>query len=106
LLGFGVDNQNVKTNSSGTASGDYTLDKTGTFGMNFIVPTGFNWYIVKGLYIGAEVGLGLGFEKDLKKVTKKSIGGEITTDKKKPDSPANFGIIFFATPAIRLGWKF
>ena len=107
LLGFGVDNQNVKTNSSDTASGDYTLVKTGNFGMNFIVPTGFNWYIVKGLYIGAEVGLGIGFEKELKEVTKKSTGGEITTTTKNPDPPAaNFGVIFFATPAIRLGWKF
>ena len=78
LLGFGV--RNMKSDDQ---------DSMKDLGMQIIVPTGFNWYVVNGLYIGAEIGLGLGFNKDLKEKTK-----------------ASFGINFFATPAIRLGWKF
>jgi len=106
LLGFGMGNEKVKTNNLNFVSGDYSsYHKERFLGMQIIAATGFNWYIVKGLYIGAEVGIGLGFEKDLKKVTKKSIGGETTTTTENP-TDSDFGFNFFATPAIRLGWKF
>jgi len=102
LLGFGVGNEKVNINNWKFVSGDYhSSHKERFLGMQIMVATGFNWYIVKGLYIGAEVGLGLGFEK----MTKKSEGEETPTITENPTG-SNFGISFFATPAIRLGWKF
>jgi len=82
LLGFGVDITKVMIDNLGFTAGNNSSTTTRTFGMNFIIPTGFNWYIVNGLYLGAEVGLGLSFEKDFIEIN------------------------LFAAPAIRLGWKF
>jgi len=105
LIGFGVSSDKTRADNLGWVSGDYSLQKGGFFGMQLAVATGFNWYIVSGLYIGAEVGLGLGFGKELKDETKTSVGGVTNTTTVNPTA-SEFGINFFATPAIRLGWKF
>ena len=105
LLGFGVDITIVEIGNLDLNSVRITSTKTETFGMNFIVPTGFNWYIVNGLYLGAEVGLGLSFNTPLKEVIEETIDGVRTTTTTNPTS-STFGINFFAAPAIRLGWKF
>ena len=97
LLGFGVGKTEKKIDNSDLTSGDYSK-KIETYGLNVMVPTGFNWYIVNGLYLGAEVGLGLSFERNFIEPR-----GTIITNK---SNTSNFGINFFAAPAIRLGWKF
>jgi len=105
LVGFGLFNAKSKVDNLLFVSGDYTSWKSGGIGMQFAVATGFNWYIVNGLYIGAEVGLGLGFAKDLKQETKTSVGSVTNTTTIDPTASA-FELNFFAVPALRLGWKF
>ena len=105
LIGFGIENNKEKTNNILNVQGDYETHKWGNIGMHFLVTTGFNCYIVKGLYIGVEVGLGLGCSKELKDETKNSIGGVTNTVTINPTA-SDFGVNFFAVPALRLGWKF
>ena len=105
LVGFGLFNTKTKTDNLLHVQGDYRLGKSGGIGMQVAVATGFNWYIVKGLYMGVEVGLGLGFTKDLKDKTESSIGGVSNTTTINPTASA-FELNFLAVPAIRLGWKF
>ena len=91
-----VDNANFE-------KGDYYKHKGGYNALGFAVSTGFNWAIVDGLYIGAEIGLGF------MNVKPKTIVTETKPDQKikdvEPTKSAN-GINFFANPAIRLGWNF
>ena len=105
FVGFGIINGKTKTNNWAHVQNDYILDKSGGVGMQFAVATGFNWYIVNGLYIGAEIGLGFDFTKDTKIVNESSIGGTKNTTTINPTASA-FEFGFLAVPAIRLGWKF
>ena len=87
-----------------------------TFGVNAIF--GMDFYIYKGLYMGAELGLGYAFETYLKGSYKETVttittpyGGtpDIETDfidEKFEDkmTSGNFG--FRYNPMIRLGWRF
>ena len=102
LLGFGVGKTEAKIDNLDFISGNYSSMKIKTSGINFMIPTGFNWYIVNGLYIGAEVGLGLSFEKEFIEIEISINGKKITTN----PTASLFGISFYAAPAIRLGWKF
>jgi len=105
LVGFGLFNEKTKTDNLFHVDGDYQSWKTGGIGAQVVVATGFNWYIVNGLYIGAEVGLGFQFTKELKSETKSSIGGVSNTTTIDPTASA-CQINFLAVPALRLGWKF
>ncbi|MDR2410604.1 MAG: hypothetical protein LBE13_21175 [Bacteroidales bacterium] len=105
IVGFGIGNTADKyTNYGYTADNSYK-DKQGGILVNVAGVTGFNWYIVHGLYLGAEFGLGLEFTKELKSKSETVIGGTTTTTTIDPTS-SNIIFGFFANPAIRLGWKF
>ena len=104
-VGFGMANITGKIRNFGYVSGDYTKRSLSVFDLQFAVSTGFNWYIVNGLYLGADIGLGFGFGKPLKEKTITEIGGNKTTDEVKPTTSA-WSLNFIANPAIRLGWKF
>jgi len=104
-LGFILGNASQKITNAGFVVNNSEKAKGGYFGFGFNIGTGFNWYIVDGLYIGAEVGLGLMFAKPTKVVTETKIGDITTPTTVKPTSSA-FGVSFAATPALRLGWKF
>ena len=105
LIGCALGSWNTNISNLGHISGDKFLLKGGWFGFQFSVATGFNWYIVNGLYLGAEVGLGLGFDKPTKTKTSTTQGGTSVDVTVEPTSSA-FGVNFLANPAIRLGWKF
>jgi outer membrane protein W len=105
VIGFGFSNLSRNITNWNYAAGDYSKEKQKGIYLDFAAVTGFNWYIVDGLYLGAEIGLGLEFAKPLKNTTKTKIGGtesKITVD---PTQSA-FNFNFYANPAIRLGWKF
>jgi outer membrane protein W len=105
VVGFGLLNTSKNISHLNFIADDFSKAKQGGVYTNFAFATGFNWYIVNGLYLGAEVGLGLEFAKELKSTTTTKIGGtenKVTVDPSK----SAFGLNFYANPAIRLGWKF
>jgi len=104
-LGFGIGKASTKITNLMFVTDDYSKAKAGAFQFGFDVVTGFNWYIVNGLYLGAEVGLGLAFAKPMKSVNETKVGPTVTTTTVTPTNSAiEFG--FAANPAIRLGWRF
>jgi hypothetical protein len=105
LLGFSMSDSTIKIDNYNFTADDYSKTITRTWGLNVIAASGFNWYIVNGLYLGAEVGLGLSFNTPLKEVIEETIDGVRTTTTTNPTT-STVGINFFAAPAIRLGWKF
>lgn len=84
------------------------ISPTGAFTYNLQALTGFDFYMYKGLYCGAEFGLqfrttkykNLGIEG---KVAGTDIKSEDFEDTAKRTS---LSLAFKAVPAIRLGWKF
>ena len=86
----------VGTNVTTTENGGVAFNK---FGFN--VFSGFNYYVAKNLYVGAECGLGLASTSH--KNTKVTAGGSATELKDK-NSDFNFGVN--VVPALRLGWAF
>jgi hypothetical protein len=105
VIGFGVGNDVEKYTNQGYVANNSSKSKQGGVLVNVAGVTGFNWYIVHGLYLGAEFGLGLEFAKELKTKSEVEVGGTTTTTTVDPtNSNIEFG--FFANPAIRLGWKF
>ena len=87
------------------------------FGINLV--TGMDFYVYKGLYLGAELGLGYLHSIDLKGTVKGKIEsvttnayGEVInsfedkTDLKFDDTKGEGGLGFRCNPMIRIGWKF
>jgi len=104
-VGFGMAGSTNKITNWNFASGDSRTSKGGMLGLNVALATGFNWYIVNGLYLGADIGLGFVFAKPQKMKITTVISGEKTTNEVEPTESFS-GLDFIANPAIRLGWKF
>ena len=68
--------------------------------------TGINFSVYKGLYVGAELGLGLGFEHDSWQHDKITVPNQPTVETDKGNKGNSFDLEFYATPALRLGWTF
>lgn len=68
--------------------------------------TGINFSVYKGLYVGAELGLGLGFEHDSWQHDKTTFPGVPDVESDKGNKGNSFDLEFYATPALRLGWTF
>ncbi len=67
--------------------------------------TGIDFFVYKGLYVGAELGLKLGVQSFPAGKTKTTSGSE--TNEVKGDHKTNaFVLGTYAEPALRLGWKF
>jgi hypothetical protein len=83
-----------------------TKGEDGFIRMGLMLPIGFDYYIAKHLYLGAEMGLGLGFTKDAKVKTSQTwVTDPATTyTDQKGDSQFNFGPTVNAK--IRLGFAF
>lgn len=89
---------------------NYALDNDGAavrggneFAFNLF--TGINFSVYKGLYVGAELGLGIGFENDSWQHDKITINGN-STETEKGNQYKEFNLKFYANPALRLGWTF
>jgi len=79
------------------------------FGFNALI--GMDFYIYKGLYMGAELGFGYTFETYLKGYHKETITSNlepqpITTEDKAEDKISAGNLSFRYNPMIRLGWRF
>lgn len=79
--------------------------KIGSTNFNFGIFTGVDFYVYKGLYVGAELGLDLKYRSMHREVSKKN-GEELNKDahKQPTDKAVDFGT--FVQPALRLGWTF
>ncbi len=93
---FGVANGNAKV---ATPAAEYKSSQTG-IGFGLRVVSGFDYYFIPKVYLGAELGLGLGVNSY---GVVKAEGGGLTDGKVKSRS---FQVDPFITPAIRLGYRF
>lgn len=97
--------------TSVTEKFNYAVDKEGNSqrggnDFRFNLFTGINFSVYKGLYVGAEIGLGLGFEHDGWQYDKIKVTGSEDTETTKGNKGNSFDLEFYATPALRLGWTF
>lgn len=67
--------------------------------------TGIDFYLYKGLYVGAELGLKIGVQNYPAGKTETTSGNE-KTEVKGNNSTTGFVLGTYAEPAIRLGWTF
>ena len=108
----------LTTKNCRTDGWDYVQNGRMVFGINLVA--GMDFFIYKGLYLGAELGLGYGYTNLLKGtakgnyktvITDHSSNGHTTTsereiDKKLKDQITNGNLSFRCNPMIRLGWRF
>lgn len=73
------------------------------FGFNLF--TGINFSVYKGLYVGAELGLGLEFQNDCWGKNKVTTQNDVD-ESKGFNKSKGFDLAFKANPALRLGWTF
>lgn len=102
----GYKKQDDVNNYEWTNQGDPENDKIGTGnGFNLYLTTGFDFYVYKGLYLGAEINLGF---TDIVATnwTKKKVVNGVLEEKKSSVGGHNFAGGFNVNPLIRLGWKF
>ncbi|MDD4848110.1 MAG: BT1926 family outer membrane beta-barrel protein [Bacteroidales bacterium] len=84
---------------------DKSLTKQKGFGFDVSAVAGVDFYVYKGLYMGAEIGLGYASMKYGYGTNEITINGTtVTTDLKDYTQESKLG--FHCSPAIRLGWKF
>lgn len=95
----------TKVNQDNSENEDYTKTKNPRFGFGINVFTGVDVYLCKGLYLGAELGLGYAFVNVGRGTAETSVGGVITkADGNTSQKENNFG--FHVNPALRVGWHF
>ena len=75
-----------------------------TFGLG--AATGFNYYIAKNLYLGAEVGLNFNFTSYFNEKTTNTGNGFGSTPAESNESHNGLGFGIGAYPLLRLGWTF
>lgn len=82
-----------------------TVTKIGSTNLNFGIFTGVDFYVYKGLYVGAELGLNFTYKSNHRPVAKKN-GEELNKDahKQPTGKVVDFGTI--VEPSLRLGWTF
>jgi outer membrane protein W len=103
-LGFGIASSTETVTNRLFNPNNSSYDKRSAFFFNFNVVTGFDFYVVKGLYLGAGIGLGFTLEKEGKGISETKTG--TTIDKTETTGGTSFDFGFGIQPAIRLGWKF
>lgn len=102
-LGFIAGNSGSKTDN--TLNDDYSVEKTPFFGFGINFITGCDIYVCKGLYLGAELGLGYEYNTTGRKNTEISNGDTVVNeDGNSASSSHDFG--FNVNPSIRIGWNF
>lgn len=82
---------------------DYTKEKTPTFGFGIYCMTGFDVYLCKGLYLGAELGLGYQYGST-GRMTCEDSDDDSVEDGTSSSASHYFG--FKVNPALRIGWNF
>ena len=104
-LGLGLKSTSTKKEHGYTEDvkhaedGDYFQFGLGAF-------TGFNYYFAKNLYIGAEVGLGFGFENYPNRKVTYSGSGAPSTPAESKEKEHGMHVGLDAQALLRLGWTF
>lgn len=85
----------------------YNADSWNKFDVNLF--TGIDFYVYKGLYLGAELGIEVGFKNFPGQYTEGAIvnghwDSGYKTDKQNKSTDFDLGL--FARPSLRLGWTF
>lgn len=105
LLGYGT----TKTISSNTSNNydyqNYSKTTTPVLSLGWMLTTGIDIYLCKGLYTGFEFGLGYEYDKTGKQKTV-TISGTTTTEQTTNTFTTTSTFGFFATPSLRIGWFF
>lgn len=71
--------------------------------------TGIDFFVYKGLYFGAELGLKVGIKNYVSSYTKGGMDGtywDKDLESAKGPNSTDFALSLYAEPAIRLGWQF
>ena len=97
--------QTVQTNDNNKVWTNYNEDGGTGNGFEIYATTGIDFYVYKGLYVGAEINLGFSDVLASKKVTKTTINGSESENKSK-NGGHYFDGGFDVNPKIRLGWTF
>lgn len=101
----GIGMGSIKQTLDNSENDDKYILKGKGFGFEVAVVAGVDFYVYKGLYLGAEIGFGYGSFKYGNGTEEVTINGTtITTDIKDYTKKSQIG--FNCSPAIRLGWKF
>lgn len=109
-IGFGTTFAGEKANQDANNSVQYinyttTGNTQASNDLRLAVFTGLDFYVYKGLYVGAE--LGLNMVDHLYVGTKRKVSNEGKTKEYKTEKGGhNFDINTFVTPTFRLGWTF
>lgn len=102
-LGFIAGNSGTKNDN--TMNDNYNTVKTPYFGFGINFITGFDVYVCKGLYLGAELGLGYRYNSTGRTNSEVSDGNSVEKeDGSSASSKHNFG--FNVNPSLRIGWNF
>lgn len=80
-------------------------DRDGYNELGIGIVLGVDFYIVQGLYMGAELGFGFGMATAKKGEESVTVGGSNTTNKYE-DKASAMNVGFNCIPQIRLGWRF
>lgn len=102
---FFLNDQSTNVVEETTIGYDNFHDVGSAFGFGTSAFAGIDVYLWKGLYCGAELGLGVMYAKNNAVTTEKNDNGAITkTETTVEVSQLSAG--FYCEPAIRLGWTF
>lgn len=102
-LGFIAGSTGTKVDNSQNDA--YTREKTPFFGFGINFVTGFDVYLCRGLYLGAELGLGYEYNKIGRTNTEIS-DGDVVEDEDGNTSRSSHDFGFIVNPALRIGWNF
>lgn len=94
-----------KTDLTYSYKDDYTKTKQKGTSLGINLVAGFDFYVYKGLYLGAELGFGYSSNK-LKDTEYEQQVGNTTTSVTPEDYDKTTTVGFNCNPAIRLGWRF
>lgn len=103
-IGFLTGSYMTKTGEN-TENDDYTKIRTPYMGFALNAVTGFDVYLCKGLYMGAELGLGYKYAASKRSHTT-DVSSSQTTEIDGPSAMRENFFGFYATPSLRVGWCF
>ncbi len=114
--GLGFNMQKINTTNNLGNDRKTTISNSGNSFNEFAVKafTGIDFYVYKGLYVGAELGLKIGAKYFPAQVEKGGTpidgpnAGQWSNsyEKSKGNSSSSFVLATYAEPSLRLGWKF
>jgi outer membrane protein W len=104
-LGYGMNSKKEESQQPNNAVGAKTT-KGGTLDLGLNAVAGFDYYVANKLYLGSEIGFGVGMTTDMtNKVSYDNIAGAQDSDSKK-DNKSKLNVGPNVIGQLRLGWVF